>query len=83
MHENHFAMLGQNDVRPSGEIASMKTEAVSEPMKDGTHRQFGACILYAAGDPILKAPLEAGIVPTMEDRGDDGTIFESRAPTAA
>ena len=38
---------------------------------------------YAAGDPILKAPLEAGIVPTMEDRGDDGTIFESRAPTAA
>ena len=44
MHENHFAMLGQNDVRPSGEIASMKTEAVSEPMKDGTHRQFGACI---------------------------------------
>ena len=33
--------------------------------------------------PILKAPLEAGIVPTMEDRGDDGTIFESRPPTAA
>ena len=38
---------------------------------------------YAAGNPILKAPLEAGIVSTMEDRGDDGTIFKSRPPTAA
>lgn len=39
--------------------------------------------VYAAGDPILNAPLEAGIVPTMEDRGDDGKFFESRPPTAA
>ncbi|MFI8463540.1 hypothetical protein ACIGBJ_07140 [Stutzerimonas stutzeri] len=38
---------------------------------------------YAAGDPILNAPLEAGIVSTMEDRGDDGKFFESRPPTPA
>lgn len=38
---------------------------------------------YAAGEPILKAARESGIVPTMEDRGDDGTTFESRPPTAA
>lgn len=38
---------------------------------------------YAAGDPILNAPLEAGIVPTMEDRGHDGKLFESSPPTAA
>ena len=50
---------------------------------DGYHLPASQKRLYAAGDPILKAPLEAGIVPTMEDRGDDGTIFESRAPTAA
>ena len=35
------------------------------------------------GDPILKALLEAGIVPTILHRGDDGTIFKLRPPTAA
>ena len=35
------------------------------------------------GDPILRIQREAGIVPTMEDRGDDGTFFKSRPPAPA
>ena len=57
-----------------------KIEAVKQITERG-HRV--ADVSYAAGDPILKTSLEAGIVPTMEDRGDDGTIFKSRTPTAA
>ena len=74
-------------MRKMSQFAGIAQEDANLAVLDATG---GAAVLalhpgrvYAAGDPILKAPLEAGIVPTMEDRGDDGTIFESRAPTAA
>lgn len=49
----------------------------------GRQQTLEAAPVYAAGDPILKASLEAGILPAMEDHRDDEKFFESKPPTAA
>ena len=71
-HAQPFPALRSRPQAWAWELGSGRTASAREIL----HR-------YAAGEPILKAAREAGIVPTMEDRGDDGTTFESRPPTAA
>ena len=68
------------------DVAVLKIEARSLPtVKLGStaNTRVGEWVL-AIGSPYgFESSASAGIVPTMEDRGDDGTIFESRPPTPA